>query len=74
MYSDSRKEALKRVKLARGLGWLCESCKQPTKKPEVDHIEPVGSGSWDDIIERMFVESEKLTVLCKQCHQRKTKK
>jgi len=74
MYSDSRKEALKRTKLGRGFGWQCEKCKVPTKKPEVDHIEPVGSGSWDGIIERMFCEADGLMVLCKECHKAKEKK
>lgn len=74
MYSDSRKEALKRTKLARGFGWQCEKCRVPTKKPEVDHIEPVGSGSWDGIIERMFCEADGLMVLCKECHKAKGNK
>jgi len=46
----------------------------PTKKPEVDHIEPVGSGSWDGIIERMFCEADGLMVLCKECHKAKGNK
>jgi hypothetical protein len=74
MYSDARKEALKRCKLARGFGWQCEQCKTPTRKPEVDHIEPVGSGSWDGIIERMFCEASGLKVLCKECHKAKGRK
>lgn len=43
----------------------------------VDHIEPVigegGFKTWDLVIERMFVETEGLQVLCKECHTRKTK-
>jgi len=44
----------------------------------VDHIEPIidpatGFVSWDETIARMFCESHKLQVLCKECHDRKTK-
>lgn len=43
----------------------------------VDHIDPVvpieGFNSWDDYIARMFVEEEGLQVLCKECHDKKTK-
>lgn len=38
-----------------------------------DHIEPVGKlDSWQ-AIERMFCEADNLQVLCKQCHDAKTK-
>lgn len=50
------------------------------KKPNVfvDHIEPVvnpetGFVSWDEYIERLFVEEDGLQVLCKECHDKKTK-
>jgi hypothetical protein len=43
----------------------------------VDHISPIISGdnrnNWNDIINRMFVEEEGLQVLCKDCHDAKTK-
>ncbi len=47
----------------------------------VDHIQPVMGGvhnspdniDWNVVIKRMFVETEKLQVLCKECHTRKTK-
>ena len=47
------------------------------KEIEVDHIEPVvdpdvGFTTWDDFIERLFVEEDKLQVLCKDCHKKKT--
>lgn len=39
-----------------------------------DHIEPIGTHrSWDETIERMFVEVDRLQVLCKECHDQKTK-
>lgn len=44
----------------------------------VDHIEPVidpkkGFTTWDDYIERMFCEKDNLQLLCKSCHDNKTK-
>ena len=43
----------------------------------VDHIEPVvsttdGFTGWNDMIERMFVEKDKLQLLCRDCHNKKT--
>lgn len=43
----------------------------------VDHIEPVvdpavGFTTWDEYIERMFVEVDGLQLLCKKCHTIKT--
>jgi len=39
-----------------------------------DHIEAVGShASWDDVIAGLFCEADNLQVLCKDCHDRKTK-
>lgn len=45
----------------------------------VDHIDPiidpaVGFTTWDDCIERMFVEVDGLQVLCYLCHEDKTNK
>lgn len=47
------------------------------KNVHVDHIEPVidpniGWVSWDSLIERMFVEEDKLQLLCDNCHTIKT--
>ena len=44
----------------------------------IDHIEPiinphVGFESWDQVIERMFVTEEGLQLLCRECHEKKTK-
>jgi 5-methylcytosine-specific restriction endonuclease McrA len=44
----------------------------------VDHIEPIvnpetGFTSWDAVIERMFCEADNLQLLCKTCHDEKTK-
>lgn len=43
------------------------------KDVAVDHIDPVvdvnGFTTWNDVIERMFVEKEGLQVLCSGCHK-----
>ena len=84
LWSPVRREALKRAKVG-GVAktWRCEWCKLWTNEPEVDHILPVGStpgargadaaATWDDLIRRMFCSAEGLRVLCRYCHQAKTK-
>tara|TARA_B110000014_G_C20075446_1_gene561320 strand:- start:790 stop:1194 length:405 start_codon:yes stop_codon:yes gene_type:complete len=70
-------------------GWYrCNGCGAvvPTTKKEgrkrvnfvfVDHIEPIvpvtGWESWDSCIERMFCEADNLQLLCKVCHDKKSK-
>lgn len=43
----------------------------------VDHIKPIigraGFTSWDDFISNLFCEVDNLQVLCKQCHDAKSK-
>ena len=43
----------------------------------VDHIDPIvpvtGWVSWDSCIERMYCEGDNLQLLCKACHDVKTK-
>ena len=40
----------------------------------VDHVEPVGSSDdWDTHIHRLFCDEEGLQLLCKVCHDRKTR-
>lgn len=60
---------------------LCASCNKlyPETQCAVDHIDPVvdpnvGFQGWDKIIERLFCEVDRLQVLCKDCHDEKTKK
>ncbi len=75
-------EARKRARLSHGV-YKCVGYKKRWHKVRwkdgvyVDHIEPVigseGFKTWDLVIERMFVEVDKLQVLCKDCHTRKTK-
>lgn len=59
------------------VGWRCAACEQLTKKPQCDHIEPVGEyptwpptgdGSWDRYLLRQFCKGENLQVLDKECH------
>jgi 5-methylcytosine-specific restriction endonuclease McrA len=59
--------------------YRCTHCRAnfPATSVVVDHIHPVvdtmkGFTTWDEYIERMFVEAEGLQVLCKCCHKEKT--
>lgn len=75
-------EARKKARVERGV-YLCAGYKRKAHKVRwrdgiaVDHIDPIigpgGFKSWDEVIERMFVELDKLQVLCKDCHNKKTK-
>ena len=39
-----------------------------------DHIKPVGGdGDWNAVIENLFCETDNLQLLCKACHDAKTK-
>lgn len=73
-----RKINKKTGKLA--MHYTCAVCTKEyvAKDVQVDHIEPVvdpvaGFISWDVYIDRMFCDSKNLQVLCKDCHQIKTK-
>jgi len=55
-----------------------EGRKRRRNNAAVDHIVPVvdpavGKTTWDEYIERMFVEAEGYQVLCWECHEAKTK-
>lgn len=81
-------EVRKKARVGRG-EYLCNHCKNKVPASivvngkrcnniYVDHIDPiidpeVGFVSWDNVIERMFVDEDKLQVLCKNCHDIKTK-
>ena len=44
------------------------------KEVQVDHITPAGSDKdWNEFIQRLFVGTEKLQRLCKNCHLKKSK-
>lgn len=59
--------------------YLCNECQCYHKQKDisVDHKVPAGAlNNYDDMagfVERLFVGPEGLQVLCKQCHDRKTK-
>ena len=59
--------------------YQCANCKDwfPEKKINVDHIEPAGrlncAQDLPGFVERLFCEVDKLQVLCKKCHDVKTK-
>lgn len=80
-------DCLKNARVRRGF-YFCEGCKQEvtasiktggkrTNNVYVDHIEPIvpvtGWISWDSCIENMFCEEDNLQVLCKECHDKKSK-
>ena len=80
-------DCLKEARVERGM-YRCEGCKElvpttikngarRTKNILVDHIEPIvpvtGWVSWDSCIERMFCETDNLQLLCKACHDAKSK-
>ncbi len=61
--------------------YKCKKCKKdfPAKMVQVDHIKPVvdpkvGFVDWNTFIDRLFCERNNLQVLCKACHDLKTKK
>ena len=80
-------DCLKAARTKRGF-YECAGCKEdvPTTKLEgrkrnknvfVDHIEPIvpvtGWVNWDSCIDRMFCEGDNLQLLCKNCHDDKSK-
>jgi len=60
--------------------YQCNYCKEwfPEKQINVDHISPAGSLNCSKdlagFVERLFCEVDNLQVLCKNCHDLKTKK
>lgn len=80
-------DCLRAARVKRGY-YLCAGCgehvtatvKEGARRAKnvfVDHIEPIvpvtGWISWDSCIERMFCEEDNLQVLCKSCHDSKSK-
>ncbi len=60
--------------------YKCKSCEKdyPAKNVQVDHVKPIidpvqGFTTWDEVIYNMFCERDNLQVLCKTCHDTKTK-
>lgn len=50
----------------------CEQSGKPVPKVSVDHINPVGRVGGPEYIQKMFVPSNQLQVLCSPCHKKKT--
>lgn len=59
--------------------YLCALCEEdfPAKEVQVDHKKPVvgkeGFTTWDKFIKNLFCDKKNLQVLCKFCHDIKTK-
>lgn len=61
--------------------YRCNACKKEftSTNVQVDHITPVvdpvkGFKDWNTFIKRLFCDIDNLQVLCKPCHEIKTKK
>lgn len=83
-----RNLAIKNARVERGM-YLCAGCgnivpasvkigNKRHKNAIADHIKPVvdpavGFVSWDELISRLFCEVDGFQVLCKECHDSKTK-
>jgi hypothetical protein len=74
-----RADALRAARMERGK-YKCAKCQNIYGKRQicVDHIEPVlpisvGFTTWDSYIQRLFCHSAGLQVLCKKCHNAKSK-
>lgn len=76
MQSPTRKQKKAARKIAGMDAYLCEQCRRPAKKVEVDHVIPVGSPNgpegWDGFMRRLFCGAEGLRCLCLKCHREKT--
>ena len=82
---DVKKEARHSVKIPNEKGRLvfhslCNGCGEivPETTATVDHINPIinpyiGFTNWDDVIQALFCEEEGLQVLCRPCHDAKTR-
>lgn len=70
---------IEKTKITRGVH-ICPSCKKACRRKDMkkDHIDPViptsGFTSWDDVINRMFIEEDGWQAICTECHDIKTKK
>ncbi len=76
-----------KARKSRGM-YLCAGCGElvpasilqngkRVKNVLVDHINPIvpitGFDNWDNVIQRLFCDESNLQVLCKNCHDKKTK-
>lgn len=83
LWSPQRREAKKAAKLSPGI-YLCASCQRATKDKdtEIDHVVPIGptpgsrnarNVTWDQWLARLFCPADGLRVLCRGCHDERTK-
>lgn len=63
----------------RDVYYKCDICGGGSKKPEIDHIDPVieiGKSrkdyTLDEIVKRIDCDIENLQLLCEACHKEKT--
>lgn len=68
--SYARRLVVDRCTGADGFSY-CEGCFSKCPKVSVDHITPVGEVD-DGFLKRMFVSSDRLQGLCRECHREKT--
>lgn len=63
----------------RHIHYRCNVCKElfKDKEMDLDHIDPVipkeGFDSWDGVITRLFCDVDGFQMICKSCHEKKTK-
>lgn len=76
----ARGAVMKAARIGRNQ-YVCAKCQEVFGRKEVqmDHRKAVidpkkGWTTWDDFIERLFVEEKGWQALCKPCHQEKSKK
>ena len=72
-FGPQRREAVKR---AKDNGNKCELCQKRKEKLECDHLFPVvpitGFDNWELYIQRLFCDSNRLSMICKDCHSART--
>ena len=75
---DKARRPYKGPKKAQKYEYQCNQCKRwfSGKEINIDHIEPVGTLKNEEdlvgFVKRLFVEADKLQVLCTKCHDVKT--
>jgi 5-methylcytosine-specific restriction endonuclease McrA len=81
-------DTIKNARVRKGI-YLCNGCRQEVtasividgkrvKNVFCDHINPVvdpttGFSGWDNFVNNLFCEPENLQLLCKECHDLKSK-
>lgn len=75
LYSSMRKEAFNKDRTSDGYH-RCAKCRGLTEEVAIDHEPSVvpltGWDSWDNVLERLFCDADKLQKLCHKCHGKKS--